>query len=395
MNIAIRGFALCGLLLAACHSAVAEESPAKISFKKTQLDNHFRSEGVAVADFNKDGKLDIAAGSVWYSAPDWAMHVVAEEEKTYDPLGYSNSFANFADDINGDGWADLVVVDFPGQQTWWFENPQATDGKWKRHVGTPVTNNESPQYVDIDGDGKRELLCAFSPDPKNTDGPEKQMAIITPAADPEKEWTLRAISAKNAEGCNRYSHGLGAGDINGDGRKDVVVPQGWWESPADANQAEWAFHPVNFGPAAADMHIFDYDGDGDADVLSSSAHDYGIWWHEQKADGWETHEIEKTFSQTHAMCMADINGDGLPDFVTGKRWWAHGPGGDNGRDQPAVLHWFELTRQDGKPAWIRHDIDNDSGMGTQFQLADINGDGLIDVVTSNKKGVFCFEQVRE
>jgi hypothetical protein len=121
----------------------------------------------------------------------------------------------------------------------------------------------------------------------------------------------------------------------------------------------------------------------------------GIWWHEQLADGWKTHQISDAISQTHSLCLADINGDKLPDFVTGKRWWAHGPKGDARPDEPAVVMWFELSRRDGRPVWTPHEIDHDSGVGTQFEVADVNGDGLLDVVTSNKKGSYYFEQVRK
>ncbi|MFV2068167.1 MAG: FG-GAP repeat domain-containing protein, partial [Pirellulales bacterium] len=194
-------------------------------------------------------------------------------------------------------------------------------------------------------------------------------------------------------GTDRFSHGLGASDINGDGRTDLLVTAGWWEAPAEANRAPWTFHPVDFGPDCAQMVVYDFDGDGDADVVTSSAHQFGIWWHEQTDKGFERHLIDKSFSQTHALCLADINGDHLPDLVTGKRWWAHG-GHDPGSDQPAVVKWFELTREAGRPKWIAHTIDEESGIGTQFEVTDVNGDGLLDVVTSNKKGVFYFEQVR-
>ena len=142
------------------------------------------------------------------------------------------------------------------------------------------------------------------------------------------------------------------------------------------------------------MPVYDFDGDGDADVLSTSAHKFGIRWHEQTPEGWTTQTIADDVSQTHAVCLADVNGDGLMDFVTGKRWWAH-MGRDPGADQPAVVLWFELKRAGGRPLWIKHQIDDNSGVGTQFEVTDVNGDGMVDVVTSNKKGVYYFEQVRE
>lgn len=375
-------------------SFTAQAAPPEIEFAKRQLDTKFRSEGVAVGDFNNDGKLDIAAGSVYYAAPDWKMTPILAEPQEYNPKGYSPSFCNFADDLNGDGWIDLIVVDFPGKQTWWFENPQTAAGPWKRHTITPVTNNESPLYTDIDGDGQRELICAVNPDTKNPDGPERRMAIVRRGKDPTALWTIQTISAKAAANTTKYSHGLGVGDVNGDGRNDIVVPGGWWESPENKNQAEWEFHAARLGGPASNMYVYDFDGDGDADVLSSSAHKFGIWWHEQTDDGWKTHEIDTSFSQTHSMHLVDINDDGLPEIITGKRWWAHG-GRDPGGDQPAVMVWYQLGEKNALPTFIPHQFDHNSGVGTQFEVADVDGDGLLDIVTANKKGVHYFRQVRK
>lgn len=372
------------LVLSAAATRADEAPGGTIRFKKIELDRTFRSEGVAIGDFNNDGLLDVAAGSVYYAAPDWKMHLIAEEAKQFDPRHYSDSFCNFAVDINGNGWLDLIVVDFPGKETWWFENPRGSVGPWKRHVLTPETNNESPDMHDITGDGRRELILGIA---------NGQMAIARPSDDPYALWDLLPISTPKAPGTNRFSHGLGVGDINGNGRNDVVVPEGWWEHPADG-RTPWKFHPAPLGEPCAHMYVYDFDGDGDNDVLSSSAHAYGVWWHEQTPEGWKTHEIATDFSQTHSMCMADINGDGLPDFVTGKRWWAHAEH-DPGAKEDAVLYWFELTRKDGRPVWIRHLIDHDSGVGTQFEIGDINGDGLLDIVTANKKGARIFLQQRE
>ena len=380
---------LCLILSASAATA------ADISFKKHVLDNKFRAEGVAVGDFNRDGKADIAAGNVYYLAPDWKMHPMQSQgqQLEFDPKGYSNVFSCFAYDVNHDGWTDVVYVDIPGQDTFWYENPGKKGGDWPRHSVVKVTNGESPLWTDVDGDGTPDLVCGYNTDAKNVNGPERCVVLASPDKDPFAAWPIRQISEKGAHGSQRFAHGFGVGDINGDGRNDVIVTKGWWEGPEKDHEGLWKFHPANLGEDCAHMIVYDFDGDGDNDVVSSSAHKFGIWWHEQTPDGWKTHEIEKSFSQVHAVILVDVNGDGLKDFVCGKRWFAHG-GHDPGSDMPAVLYWYELQRENGKPKFIRHDIDNDSGVGTQFETADVNGDGLVDVVVANKKGVFWFEQKR-
>ncbi|MGC4003452.1 MAG: VCBS repeat-containing protein [Pirellulales bacterium] len=382
------------VLALACGLEYGVAAEPTISFKKTRLDDKFRSEGVAVADFDLDGKADVAAGSVWYSAPDWKMHVVREKAEEFKPEGYSDSFVNYADDLNGDGRPDLLVVDFPGKPTWWFENPKDQTKAWTKHKLTPVTNNESPQYLDLDGDGKREWIMGTSDDEKNSDGPQRYQAIVRRTATPNELWTTKRISAFAAPMTTKYSHGIGAGDVNKDGRADFLIKDGWWEAPATESDAEWTFHPVKFGAESSQIYVYDVDGDGDNDVINASAHKVGLWWHEQTPEGWKSHVIDESISQTHAVELVDIDGDGLKDIVTGKRYWAHGPKGDVDPGAPAMLVWYKLTRDGGKAIWTQREIDRDSGVGTQFQVADINGDGLPDVAIANKKGVFIFEQQR-
>jgi hypothetical protein len=375
-----------------------------ITWKKTVVDKKFRAEGVAVADVNKDGKLDILAGEVWYEAPDWKMHEIQKPGDYKDgSAGYSHTFACWAEDVNKDGWLDLIVIDFPGTPCYWLENPQGKPGHWKKHTIWHSACNETPQYVDLLGNGKRVLVMGWQPKGKENEG---QMAYFTPSKEPTALWEMHPISEPSAPGkpvpgTFRYSHGLGVGDVNGDGRLDVIVPGGWWEQPAKQDGKPWKFHPGQIGEDCADMYAFDMDGDGKADILSSSAHRYGIWWHQQKPGKGDDPTFlrrdlfPKLFSQTHALHFVDINGDGQKDLVTGKRWWAHGPKGDADPNAPAVLYWFQAKRgMDGVTTFIPHQIDNDSGIGTQFAVTDVNGDGLPDIVTANKKGVFLFEQVR-
>jgi len=369
-------------------------SAAPITWKKTVLDTRFVSEGVAVADVDRDGRLDILTGNHWYQAPrepggSWTPHAIRPAPDFDGATGYSNSFINFASDVDGDGWPDLIVIGFPGQEAVWLENPRGGPGPWREHVICHSACNESPAFADLDGDGTPELV--FSVD-------ERRMCWFKPGPDPYQPWLCFPISELGAPGTQKYAHGLGVGDVNGDGRPDVLCRHGYWEAPPNPRAGPWRFIDADFGPDCAHMHALDVNGDGLPDVLSSSAHHFGIWWHEQRrgAGGpeWVRHTIDDTWSQSHGLLVADFDGDGTPDLVSGKRFWAHGPTGDVEPDRPAVLYWYQLRRDAGGVAWTRHLIDDDSGVGTQFEVADVNGDGLLDIVTANKKGVFLFEQQR-
>jgi hypothetical protein len=250
--------------------------------------------------------------------------------------------------------------------------------------------------VDLFGTGKRALVMGFK---------EKQMVWVAPGKDSTQPWEVHAISdpQTKAPGSAKFDHGLGVGDLNGDGKLDVITPGGWWEQPSQVSDQPWKFHKASLGGPCADMFAYDVDGDGKADVISSSAHDQGIWAHIQKSankDG-DPAFVQQTlftdlFSQSHALHCVDVNGDGMKDLITGKRFWAHGPNGDRNPDWPVVLYWFEAKKtKDGATRFIPRQIDDDSGIGTQFWVGDFNGDKLLDIVVSSKKGVYLIEQGRQ
>ncbi len=387
-------------------SADGADKNSPITWKKTVIEKQFRSEGVAVADVNKDGKNDVLNGDFWYEAPSWDRHEIRKPGEYGDGLhSYSDCMACWADDINGDGWADLVVVGFPGNPAYWYENPKGKPGHWPRHDVASSACNETPLYADLFGDGHRVLVMGWQPKGQDNEG---TMAWFTPGSDPTQPWEMHAVSErggpekKGIPGTQKFSHGLGVGDLNGDGRQDVICTGGWWEQPESARSGStaWAFHPAGLGEAAADMIVYDVNGDKKADIIDSSAHKFGLWWFEQGApkDGnpaFTRHDLYPDLvSETHAMIAADINGDGLKDLITGKRFWSHGRS-EPGSEKPARLYWLEASRTtDGRVWFTPRDIDDQSGIGTQFMVLDFNGDGLLDVVSSNKKGVFLLEQVR-
>ena len=242
--------------------------------------------------------------------------------------------------------------------------------------------NESPAMVDVNGDGRPDLLC-------NDPIAKEMIWMQAPMGKGDTMWT-RHVIGKGDIGTGRYTHGLGLIDMNGDGRKDVVITKGWWECPADATTGNWTFHPANLGEDCSQIYALDVKGNGQQALVSASAHRYGIWWHEKTDTGWVHHLIFDKVSETHAMALADVNGDGYPDLVTGKRYFAHN-GEDPGAYEPSMLYWFEY-KPGAQPVWIPHLIDEDSGVGLQVLVQDINGDGRKDIIVSNKKGVFVFEQ---
>ncbi len=425
---------------------VSAKDYALHTFKKIQLTDKFWSEGASCGDFNRDGKMDIVSGPFWYEGPDFKKvheYYPATEKFTVKnadgstkeipgfegALGtnntYSKNFFAFTYDFNKDGWQDILILGFPGDESWWFENPKGKEGHWLRHTTLDVTDNESPTFLDLTGDGKPEIVCSSKGFLGYAESDWKN---------PTNKFIWHTISPDMKYG--RFTHGLGVGDVNGDGRKDILEKDGWWEQPESlAGDPVWTRHQFPFATAGgAQMYIYDVNGDGLNDVITSlAAHGYGLAWYEQlpkiRDEGeipFQQHIIlnaDKTpnefglsIAQLHAIDLVDMDGDGLKDIITGKRFWAHGSHGDAEPNAPAVVYWFQLvrTREDTPPTqtidgelarsastlkktamFIPHLIDNDSGIGTQVVATDVNGDKLPDVIVGNKKGTFVHHHERK
>jgi hypothetical protein len=288
-------------------------------------------------------------------------------------------------------------VGLPGTTATWFENPQGAAGFWVSHTVFDGVGNESPTFTDLTGDGMPELVFQNNgqfgwagPDP----------------AHPEVPWTFHPISPSLSN--SPFTHGLGVGDVNRDGRLDVLEATGWWEQPASlAGDPLWIQHPSDFGGQGAQMYAVDVDGDGDNDIVTSlGPHGFGLVWYEQRVVGGQitfcqhlimgdTPDKNKygvVFSQLHAVVVTDVDGDGVPDIVTGKRRWAHGPTGDPDPNAPPVLYWFKTVRSPQGVDFVPYLIDSNSGTGTQFVVTDMNGDNRPDILVSNKLGTFYMQQ---
>ena len=416
----IRGY--CCFMIGFCGTVAF----AEVTFEKQTLTERFVAEGCAVADFDRDGHADIAAGNTIWHGPDFARtteftppadNPSGPSKTPYDPArGYSDFFLAFAHDFTGDGWSDILVYGLPGEPAQVFVNPQGKAGYWAKHAIFDVADGESPGLIDMTGDGKPELLVHSSdlvkpPEAQGKGGGQLGFAEID-WANPLGKARFHPITPRSPENDARYfryTHGYGAGDINGDGCVDLLTKDGWFEQPVDQGVSIWPFHPAPFGPAdargGAQMLVTDSNGDGRNDVVTSyDAHGCGLGWFEQRPDGSfaehrimgatpEENDHAVTFSQLHALALADIDGDGLQDVVTGKRRWAHGVSGDIDPNAPPVLYWFRLVRDgSGGARYVAEKIDDDSGVGTQVTVADLDADGRPDVVVANKRGVFAFTQ---
>ncbi|MCW5977256.1 MAG: VCBS repeat-containing protein [Bryobacteraceae bacterium] len=362
------------LLSLAAASLVIARSPEML-FERTLVDPGI-SETAAIGDFNGDGRLDIFSGDAWYENPTWKKHVV-REIKEYGT--YLETLSDLALDVDGDGHVDIVSSGWHPKRLWWSRNPGKAGVKWQDATiddGYPV---EFSFLVDMDNDGKAaEVLPQYG----SKEAPTAWYRF--------EKGAFRKCVASNRS----YGHGIGAGDVNGDGRTDIVTPEGWLEAPADPCAGEWKFHPEYKLDATSFIFVIDLNEDGLPDLLSGHGHNYGVFWMEQRRDRtWVKHVIDDSWSQPHALTLVDLNGDGRKDLLTGKRFMAH-DGKDPGEREPLGLYWYEYRPgSGGQVSWSRHIIDygGRAGGGMHLPVADMDGDGDLDFAAGGKSGLFYFE----
>jgi FG-GAP-like repeat len=340
-------------------------------------------EAITTLDMNGDGWPDLLSGAYWYENPGpdggtWKQH----QYRTVDLHNeYVSDCGEWIFDVNHDGAPDLVTAGWIVNGLWWYENPKKLGAEWQRHFITDSYDTEGGVTGDINGDGKLDLALAHY----------NQSGITW------VDFSGPAPKVHHLGGKGQDGHGIGIADVNGDGKADILTPFGWFEN-IDADHDKWEWHP-DWGLGDAGFPIIGYDvnGDGKMDIIYGRGHSYGLYWLEQQGSGgsrnWIRHTIDESFSQVHALALADIDGDGQPELITGKRYRAHS-GGDPGTYDPLVVYYYKIDRKTGTFTRYPISVNGTAGVGTQILALDLDSDGDVDLATAGKTGVHLFENLK-
>jgi hypothetical protein len=342
-----------------------------------------RYESAAFIDVDGDGVLDLVSGTRWYEGPDFKRaHKIGDVRAEGE---YFDDFSTIPIDVNGDGRTDFITGGWWGNTLRWRENPGDPDAEWPEHVIDECGNVETTRAWDIDGDGRPEIV------PNTPGGPLIVHKLVT---DPEGRGT--GEFTKHVLRAEPQGHGLGCGDVAGNGRMDFVLRDGWLEAPADPFGGEWVWHPEFelFRSSGIPILVVDVNGDGLADLVVGGGHEYGLDWWEQRRNGkersWVRHAIDPCNSQYHDMKWIDVDGDGAPELLTRKRYRAH-CGHDPGSRDDVGIYYFKWTGE----GFAKQVIDygpprTGAGLGIHFDTADLTGNGLADIAAPGKDGLYVF-----
>jgi hypothetical protein len=379
----------------------ANSSAAEPRWRQHAINAKSAFEAAGVLDVNNDGKPDVVSGDTWYEAPSWTPHHVRDVVKQGT---YYNCFATLPIDANDDGFTDYVTCAYFSRNVGWVENPGKAGGSWTYHEIDLPGSIEAAWAVDLTGDGKPEIL------------PNATNVVVwyeLEKAGPTPAWK------KHDFGKAAAGHGVGSGDVNGDGRTDLLTPKGWFEAPSDPKSDTWAWHgDWQLGATGIQILARDVDGDGLSDVVYGMGHNYGLYWLKQgKGPGgertWTKASIDESVASVHTLLWADLDGDGkAEELVTGKRVYAHEvePGATDG----SVIAWYGFDRAKG--SWSRHvifqgeparnapekgperDAQKDfpagtAGTGLQMTAVDLDQDGDLDLLCPGKSGLYWFENL--
>jgi hypothetical protein len=344
-------------------------------------DDH--AEGITTLDMNGDGRPDLVSGAYWYENPgpqggEWKRH----QWRTVEIVGeFVSDCGEWTVDVNHDGAPDIVTVGWMTDGLWWYENPKKPDTMWQRHLIAHTIETEGGWMADLNGDGKPDLALAHY-------GHAGMFWVDFSGAEPR----VHQVGGSAEDG-----HGVGMADIDGDGKPDLLSVNGWFRN-IDANRDQWEWHgDWKLGDAGFPILGYDVNGDGKLDLIVGQGHGYGLFWLEQQAGAggrqWVRHNIDESFSQSHALALADIDGDGQPELITGKRYRGH-DGGDPGSYDPLVVYYYKLDRKTAQFTRFPIAMNGSAGVGTQILVADLDGDGDMDLATAGKTGVHFFENLK-